>query len=445
MEATSELENRLRQARLSTTPQTLEPAFFARSPSHVKYAKQPICVKNEYSTVPRDAFAAEHGFQWTDTVWLPQAFRDRIWRATVPTKEAMTELETRLHQPLDSLVVCEINPSVGKGVFLALDAAPIPPGTIIGVYAGELAEAEDNPLNPYAMSLLEAPVTNHNSLIDNDDFYNIPITSANARGNIIRLIQDLPESDEIDAITNLTLLQKSNIMSANLMVYPTVVYGTKCSYLFASREIKPGEQLGFTYLSTASTLNSTGDKQIECNNSTIQRAVFNTQGIIIGHFSRENFVEFDPAYTPTAAMAAPRMNMEVVRKQVVPLIYNPSFNAFDYSRAFIENVNYTLALFLKRYKENDPGFALVKSVHEAFNLEGSTDDRFKALRAAMVHDKNKALVNTHFKELKAELSFHMAQYIAKNPKWLDAKSNRKNTPEERVVHPGRRPDGRRPG
>ena len=117
----------------------LEPAFFARSLLKIKHSKFLPCINKQYEETPTHEYAQSQGIEWTDSMMMTRELRDAIWQDKEFKKTAISRVEERLHNPLDSLVICD-SEKVGKGVFLAPDAKSLPPGTVIHVYASEIED-----------------------------------------------------------------------------------------------------------------------------------------------------------------------------------------------------------------------------------------------------------------------------------------------------------------
>jgi hypothetical protein len=255
----------------------LKPAFYAKTPNKIKYATKPISKENNESIdITPDVLARLCELkQWTETLLIPSNYRKMKTPLTTP-QEIEAKIEERLNNPLDTLIVCEIDARVGKGIFLSPEADPIPYDTLIGIYAGEFRTSKqykDCKDFTYCMSLL--------SLTDEKEVTNAPYIDATYYGNLTRLFQDLPSQEEIDAVENLSTEMYNQIALENIKVLPALYHGFPVMYFVTTREINPSEQIGFSY------------RGEYWKDIIDRRRIFNKSGRLLGRFSSENKLEFE--------------------------------------------------------------------------------------------------------------------------------------------------------
>jgi hypothetical protein len=200
------------------------------------------------------------------------------------SKHILPYLETLLAFPLDSLVICETGDQSGKGVFLSLDAKPIPTGTVVGVYAGHLYDACLDRRGDDSRYRVSAREEEHQLSIVKQLLLS-PSIDGRAYGNITRYFQDLPEPPTLlqtsivtktgTASTELEKKARNNIATANLFIWPGVYRGVPISFLATMTDIQPGDQLGWSY---------GGNFDFE------KKLVFNNAGKIIGYYKDNNTI-----------------------------------------------------------------------------------------------------------------------------------------------------------
>ena len=263
-----------------------KPAFFTQSPSKLKYASKPIRLAADIQEMPINDLAKICGLKgWTDGLYIPENYRKR-WcpekriessdpdkKSTLASeRELLKQIEERLRNPLTSIVVCEINDQVGKGVFLALDAKPLPADTILGIYSGVFKKNEGKLDYTYALSL--------SGIVEDSDLKKAPIIDAKDYGNVFRLLQDLPSAEELQQIKDLSQDQLQRLAVENVQTAGIFYQGYPIMYFKTILPIEPGDQLGFSY------------RGGYWNNWVNKRKLFDKNANIIGHFLTEDTVEF---------------------------------------------------------------------------------------------------------------------------------------------------------
>lgn len=266
----------------------LEPIIFAKSLGKIKYSTFSMFKTKQYTELTMPEFLAKCGLQgFTDTILARTEDHKKI-RQSYPhllkqsdnsaeqklllvdnfpsDSEIVTRIEDRLLHPLSSLVISEIDPEVGRGLFLAHDAEPILKHTILGLYAGEyLLKSPKKTVNcVYMMGLMGS---------ENKRSKYSPHINAQNYGNFTRFMQDLPCSEEIEALSLPDSISQS-IASENVEAREILYKGISVMYFIAKRDIKPGEQIGFSYR---------GDYWK--NDRIKMRCLFDHGGQIIGRFT----------------------------------------------------------------------------------------------------------------------------------------------------------------
>lgn len=299
----------------------LQPIIFAKSISKIKYAKQPpllsLLPENQselYQELPIADFLQYTGLKrWTDSLVANESDHPKIkhdyknilnvfnpayilyrifyplYNSLFPLVDANNEplrvndsqallekIEDRLLNPIDSFIICEIHPEVGKGVFLAIDAKTIAKNTIIGIYSGEYLVKKPNHLidNTYMMSL--------SGIAKKMSFKNAPGINAKEYGNITRFFQDLPAEEELTSIPAKFL---PAIATENLNALGAIYRGVPLLYFVTTRDIEPGEQIGFSYRGNYWIKGRVG-----------KRKIFNKKCEIIGRFVDSNKIQLENSF-----------------------------------------------------------------------------------------------------------------------------------------------------
>lgn len=378
----------------------LEPAFFARSPGKIKHAKQIPVIDKKYEETPTQEYAKSLGIEWTDAIVLDSSLRNKLWEDSTHPKKALSLIEDRCQNPLDNLVICDINPEIGKGVFVAADAKPIPAGTIIGIYAGELTnkffrQGE----NEYTMSLgcKEHAV----SSLQMQGIY----SDAKKTRNITAFIQDAPDEMHLQSITvnSNKSLAKEMIATANLLVFPAIYKGCPISFLATVREISPGEQLLFPYEDDGFWTNK-------------NRCVFDKNGHVIGKFSSATAIQLDNKSITTKDMLAPRWETNIV-KSICKKLLKLNENTFDSRQRFISDVLSTLEVHANRHSKETAEWKYIETLRQGFIKSNQVSTQFNNLHHGLSDKSNQDLLKS-LGTLRGELIFHMKHYQATKPKTL---------------------------
>jgi hypothetical protein len=394
-----------------------EPCFYAKSPETIRYAESVADLKNNKIIVmPRDEFAAKHGFQWTDSMLVEPEIRDLLWTDTRFPKKAWTLLEERLHNPLDCFVIVKINDDIGYTVFFVpQDGKPLPGGTLIGIYAASVIDVttiflSGGKADDFSIGLND---DDHQNSIITDTFNNI-LGSAKNFGNIARFMLDAPSEETLKEVPGDPDI-KSNIITQNVVIHPFIYNGVPVVLMFLMRETMPYEQLVWPY---------EGEKEdlLDCNSfwkiQGVNRCLFNKEGKVMGHL-RENILKFDPSYQASPALAAPRLTLEDRMKfQLISKSLTTDINNFNFKKRFYENVKLALDIFANRFPETTEEGKIIREVQSAFNNNlQSMDKAFTALRTVFLsRDKDGSYEKVKYKldPLRKEISFHMNRYIESN-------------------------------
>lgn len=251
----------------------LRPAFYASSPPTIKYSEKHISEKTPYQELSITAISEICGLEkWTDSLLISKSYQNKQANALKFTQSMLKHLKHRLQNPLTSLVVCEIDTQVGKGLFLDVNEKMLPKDTLLGIYAGKLQQGKKPAQASYLMSLWGV-----------DGFKDIQTSSfidAREYGNFFRFMQDLPSEEELQA-TTVSLEMKNQVATENITTLGGLYRGYPVMCFMALRDIHPGEQLGYSYRGNY------WEHTIE------QRRVFNKWGRVIGQFTSEHDLIFD--------------------------------------------------------------------------------------------------------------------------------------------------------
>lgn len=172
---------------------------------------------------------------------------ERIFEIKLHLRETEQKLDNHLANLRQDLVICKLNETIGHGVFLAPDAKPINKNEIVAFYTGtykNFAERED--VAEYAFD-----IPNHiifaNKINRMEANFPSGFIDAKMYGNISRFFQDLPTAEEIQELYKIPTEEISNIATANIRGLLTYYHNIPVIYLLTTRDIQPGEQLGFSY------------------------------------------------------------------------------------------------------------------------------------------------------------------------------------------------------
>lgn len=241
--------------------------FFAKSPHTIQYTtlnqwKDPHYNPNSIMQYDTQKFTKICGFKiWAETLYSNVEIKNFDIKTERECQELVSAqaIGERLQSRLTDLIICELDKKVGKGVFLAKNAAVIKEGTLLGIYAGELKNIK--PKDPsYTLSLRGLAECTQHLYIDSKKI-----------GNIFRFVQDLPKNEELDN-SEVPLPLLKHIVTENIKVLGGWYQNYPVCAFVALKDILPGEQLGFSY----------GSSYWQAYKK--KRCVFNQAGEVIGYF-----------------------------------------------------------------------------------------------------------------------------------------------------------------
>lgn len=222
--------------------------FDCQTPTVLKVADKPPLLGGKIMEIPTAEFCASEGVTWTESVMGPETLKSIIRTEFISDPPSAEELAIadRLKHPLD-LVICSIDPTVGKGVFLSPNSSVIKKGEIVVIYAGKLSDsgkrADDPDFDPYDVETCESELF----AMENDlDFPKKGHISGLTHRNIASYIQDGPLKEE----SEMTLFHKSvkdKLALANLEIRVGNYRGCPVTYLVAIADLHPNQQLLFPY------------------------------------------------------------------------------------------------------------------------------------------------------------------------------------------------------
>ncbi len=371
----------------------LEPAFYAKARSEIKYAEQPG-PKAKYEKIPIKKFAAARKLEWTETMQVSPELRDKIWKDKKYSKKAATQIEERLHNPLDLMIV-KVNDTIGEGLAVPPDSKAIPLGTIVAIHAAEIEDTSGPATNQYTLGLVEKE---HQQSVVADSLKR-PRSNATFRRGVSSYITDAASRIELmDSRLDPTAL--SNVLEENVIRVPCIYKGCSTSVYITLRDIQPGELITCAY---GGTFWGAGG-----------RCILNKDYEIIGHFDEDDQMVLDASYKPSAAMAAPRADFSKARPIIKPFLQGPPVDGFDYQQRFIADVSLALEVFAGRCAKDSSEEKFIDRLKNEFLKEATADKpnlarAYNALHKGLT-DKAYDSVNTVFAPLRAELIFHMENY-----------------------------------
>ncbi|MEO8401698.1 MAG: SET domain-containing protein [Gammaproteobacteria bacterium] len=379
--------------------ETPEPLFYAKSPETIRYFKGLPSLTKESEELTPQKLAERGGYAWTDSAVASQSIRDAIWSDKQYPKTAISDLEERLHNPLTTLVICEMNSVVGKGTFLAPDAKPLPAGTVISVYAGEIC---DTPLSIKKMSGYGMILTSeeHAASVVSKKL-KIPQADGIKYRNITAFIQHAPDEDVLGKATVTPKDEKKYIATSNCFIAAGTYKGCPVSYIVTSQEIQPGEPLFISY---------------ENYFNGRDYCAFDRNGNVIGTFTKENTIQINSDYDLKNAKPATRMKLPEAQRIAISL-ESPKLDTFNASKRFAADVTLALDTHQKRYAAESPEYNFIKLLQKNFNNGDDTAAKFNSLHVLLSDDKNPLISPAGtLRMLRNELVFHMKKYNETKPK-----------------------------
>jgi hypothetical protein len=189
----------------------LTPLFELSNPSHILIGNAPPLLGGTFTAMARNEFEQQEKISWTNS---PVSYPNTLRHLEVVPQKDPTVVDT-----FNDFVICEIHPSVGKGVFAT---KPILKGTILGIYTGmlEIGRGEGG---PYALNT---------RVRDKRTFFYDAVHFRNATS----YIQHAPETETFPGIATANVYMKNSIYGG----VPLTLYVT-------TRDIEPHEQLLVSY------------------------------------------------------------------------------------------------------------------------------------------------------------------------------------------------------
>lgn len=375
-----------------------EPIFYAKSPETIRYFKGLPTLTKESEEVSCEEFAKRGGYEWTDSAIATQSMRDAIWSDKQYPKTSISSLEERLHNPLNTLVICEMNSTVGKGTFLSPEAKPLPAGTVISVYAGEIRETPlMGKMSGYGMILTSEE---HAASVVSKKL-NIPQADAIKYRNITAFIQHAPDEDVLKQTKVTPKAAKDYIATSNCFIASGTHKGCPISYIVTSQDIQPGEPLFISY---------------ENYFAGRDYCAFDRNGNVIGTFTKENTVKINSDYNLEKAKPATRMNIPEATK-IGRELNDPKVDTFDASKRFVADVTFALTTHLNRYAAKTPEYDFITRLQISFDASNDIAEKFNSLHVLLSDDKNALIASAGaLRLLRNELVFHMKKYKDTKPK-----------------------------
>lgn len=257
----------------------------------IHYAEKPPLLGGKPITMQVEDFAKKNGFEWTDDFMLSENLEDDRKRMVadpdfqkkvlaytflddddegIPKVLPITETEIiekfntdfflkkalpaaekivdsckqyipQVFSLVSDLVICHIDPKVGKGVFLKKDAPIIKKGTAVAMYIGVYQKPDDN------FGAYEYTTQSHPLFAAASPFRAYGHVDTERYGGIARFIQSMPEQEELSEFKFSREETRAEIATANLEVRNLFYQGMPVAVFIAATDIKPGEQLGYSY------------------------------------------------------------------------------------------------------------------------------------------------------------------------------------------------------
>jgi hypothetical protein len=245
----------------------------------VKYSSKPLNGKDDITEVNPQEFAQQHQFEWHDDLLIEDDLVE-LYQAMKPTLPILASgyvicQELQPGEPIDesiittenmpflhdailaqeekakvylkeieeiipNLVVCEIDPRVGKGLFWR-GPGNIKKGTAIACYSGIMGISQPNSFSCYGYSVPAHPLFKNHSIAATGIIEGL-------NGSLARFIQHFPDATQLPQHYKLDpTIQSKDIATANVEAINLIVEGVPLVVLVATEDITPNSQIGFDY------------------------------------------------------------------------------------------------------------------------------------------------------------------------------------------------------
>ncbi|MDX2164813.1 MAG: hypothetical protein SFW07_05280 [Gammaproteobacteria bacterium] len=185
--------------------------FELSNPTHILVGNAPPLLGSTFTAITRNEFEQHEKITWTNS---PVTYPNTLRHLGVAPQKDPTIVDG-----FNDFVICDIHPSVGKGVFAT---KRIPKKTIIGIYTG-IVEIALGVGSPYALNA---------KLRNQPPFY----YDATRFRNATSYIQHAPETEII-----------SGMATANIDMQNSIYGGVPLMLYVTTRDIEPHEQLLVNY------------------------------------------------------------------------------------------------------------------------------------------------------------------------------------------------------
>lgn len=276
-------------------------------------------------------------------------------------------LRKRFVEAPKHMVMYESNPRVGLGVALDLNSQGISFAETVDIYSACIVDRGLFELRYYSIAWnLEEP---YQEDVPNLGTKLISLDAVKV-GSFARFFQDAPTEAQLAKVTNISEAVKARIHTATLGINTAVFDGVPFSYLFAMRDIKPGEPLTWCYDETCNWFPGHG----------LKRYIMDHDGEIVGYLEGNKII-------------------------------------FDYSQRFEEDVNKAIDIMSKVYAkptdDNRPVNAELDRLKDIMSDKKTTiEDKFIALQAQLNQDGTRDLYNTKLKHLTQKVERLVEEYVA---------------------------------
>lgn len=377
--------------RFQTKEKSYELAFYAKPPETLKIADKPPLLGGKIQEIPREEFCKAQGFRYTAGVEVESALRDRLWHEDPHAKSADHNIEYIAAHPRTDLVIAPMGEGVGMGVFLAPDAAPIPPNTAIMIYEGVLDGDERGYIEGSDYLLGFSYEVKPNILYDHFKLQGYAMHAAKV-GGITRFVQGGMGDHELSEATGLSSADKKHIPTANLVQVINVHVGCPTGFLVTTREILPGEPLTYCY-----------GKEYWAQRP---KKIFDSKGTIIGEMLNNKITIRDLHYLRTLPIAK-----RLTAEDIAILGTGYPVEPFNFATNFLHNLHYCISIYVNRHKENKPLFEILNKLGQAAN-KTSGDDAFLAVKTLLDDKASYQPFLLEIRPLKKEIIYHMNNYKA---------------------------------
>jgi hypothetical protein len=274
--------------------------------------------------------------------------RDTLFHTSLTDKISRlhhTAISHVFYEGFHDFAICDINPTVGKGVFYkpAKKGDVLKKGTIVGVYTGSLTSANtDGAFYPYGYKITRTDIIPQSAF---HPLFGIPFYNAEKNRNATSFAGHALTDDELQKLDILEQL-KRNIATANIGVMTICQFGIPILIFVIMRDMFDGEQWLIDYGNYwGSKKNRTGEE------ASFQ--LFDVKAQTMGTLNTENQFTLNPDYVTDSAPPAPRCNATAEQEMKGAIERQEGQFTKNSSQYFLTSVRFAIENFRKRRRSRN--------------------------------------------------------------------------------------------